>query len=75
MTLNKRLTRWRRSPRGKHEILQLLAEGRSAKEISTALDISPRTVEFHKYQMMESPGFRANAELIHFALKHGIVAF
>lgn len=56
------------------EILQLLAEGRSAKEIGAALGISARTVEFHKYQMMESLGLRANAELVHFAIKHGIVA-
>jgi DNA-binding NarL/FixJ family response regulator len=55
------------------EILQLLAEGRSAKEIAAALAISPRTVEFHKYQMMEAHGLRSNAELIHFAIKHGIV--
>ena len=54
------------------EILQLLAEGRSAKEIAAALDISARTVEFHKYQMMESLGLQSSAELIHFALKHGI---
>ncbi len=56
------------------EILQLLAEGRSAKEIGAALDISARTVEFHKYQMMEALGLHATAELLHFAIKHGIVA-
>jgi DNA-binding NarL/FixJ family response regulator len=55
------------------EILQLLAEGRSAKEIAATLAISARTVEFHKYQMMEAHGLRNNAELIHFAIKHGIV--
>ncbi len=55
------------------EILRLLAEGRSAKEIAAALSISSRTVEFHKYQMMEAHGLRSNAELIHFAIKHGIV--
>jgi DNA-binding NarL/FixJ family response regulator len=55
------------------EILQLLAEGRSAKEIAATLAISPRTVEFHKYQMMEAHGLHSNAELIHFAIKHGIV--
>lgn len=55
------------------EILQLLAEGRSAKEIAGTLAISPRTVEFHKYQMMETHGFHNSAELIHFAIKHGIV--
>src|SRR5262245_29109631 len=55
------------------EILQLLAEGRSAKEIGATLGISPRTVEFHKYQVMEAQGLHSNAELIHFAIKHGIV--
>jgi len=54
------------------EILQLLAEGRSAKEIANDLAISARTVEFHKYQMMEMNGLRSSAELIHFAIKHGI---
>ena len=56
------------------EILQLLAEGKTAKEIAGALSISARTVEFHKYQMMESTGIQSSAELIHFAIKHGIVA-
>jgi len=55
------------------EILQLLAEGRSAKEIGQVLAISARTVEFHKYQMMEAHGLHSSAELIHFAIKHGIV--
>lgn len=54
------------------EILQLLTEGRSAKEIGDALAISARTVEFHKYQMMEKLDRHTNAELVHFALKHGI---
>ena len=56
------------------EILHLLAEGRSAKEIGAALAISARTVEFHKYQMMEALGLNTSAELVHFALKHGIAA-
>jgi DNA-binding NarL/FixJ family response regulator len=55
------------------EVLQLLAEGRLAKEIASSLAISTRTVEFHKYQMMEKLGLRTNAELIHFAIKHGLV--
>ena len=55
------------------EILQLLAEGRSAKEIAVALEISARTVEFHKYRMMESLGVKSSAELITFAIRHGIV--
>ena len=60
------------SPR-QREILQLVAEGRSAKEIATTLAISARTVEFHKYQMMETHGIHSTAELIRFAIKHGIV--
>jgi DNA-binding NarL/FixJ family response regulator len=56
------------------EILQLLAEGRSAKEIADKLAISSRTVEFHKYQMMETLNLHNSAELVHFAIKHGIVA-
>jgi len=55
------------------EILQLLAEGHSAKEIGRMLAISARTVEFHKYQMMDSHGLHSSAELVHFAIKHGIV--
>ena len=57
------------------EVLQLLAEGRSAKEIASSMGISARTVEFHKYQMMETLGVHTNAELIHFAIKQGLVEF
>ena len=56
------------------EILQLVAEGKSAKEIATILNISPRTVEFHKYRIMEVLGLRTTAELTQYALKHGIVS-
>jgi DNA-binding NarL/FixJ family response regulator len=59
--------------RRQREILRLLAEGHSAKEIAALLAISPRTVEFHKYQMMETLELHTSAELIHFAIKHGIV--
>lgn len=55
------------------EILQLFAEGRSAKEIAGTLEISARTVEFHKYQMMETLGLHNSTELTHFAIKHGVV--
>jgi DNA-binding NarL/FixJ family response regulator len=55
------------------EIIQLLAEGRSAKEIAEALGISTRTVEFHKYQLMATLQLHNSAELVHFAIKHGIV--
>jgi DNA-binding NarL/FixJ family response regulator len=55
------------------EILQLLAEGKSAKEIAKALELSARTIEFHKYAMMESLRIENSAELIRFAVKHGLV--
>jgi DNA-binding NarL/FixJ family response regulator len=54
------------------QVLQLAAEGQSAKQIASTLGISPRTVEFHKYQMMEFLGLRTNAELVHFAIRHGL---
>jgi DNA-binding NarL/FixJ family response regulator len=54
------------------EVLQLLAEGLLAKEVASRLGISTRTVEFHKYQMMETLGLHNSAELIHFAIKHGL---
>ncbi len=63
----------RLTPR-QREVLQLLAEGRSAKEIAATLNVSARTVEYHKYQLMESLGLHTNAELVHFAIKHGLVA-
>ena len=56
------------------EILQLLAEGHSAKQVAATLGISHRTVEFHKYQAMELLGVKSNAELVHFALKHGLIS-
>jgi DNA-binding NarL/FixJ family response regulator len=61
------------SPR-QREVLQLLAEGRSAKEIASVLDLSTRTVEFHKYKMMEQLNIKTSAELVQFAVKHGIVS-
>lgn len=54
------------------EILRLLVEGHSAKVIASHLGISPRTVEFHKYSMMETLGISTSAELIRFALQSGI---
>ena len=61
------------SPR-QREILQLLAEGKSGKEIASILDISVRTVEFHKYRMMEQLNIKTSAELVQYAVKHGIVS-
>lgn len=55
------------------EVLKLLAEGKSAKEVAALLNITSRTVEFHKYSIMQQLDIKTNAELIHFAIKHGIV--
>lgn len=56
----------------KREILRLLAEGHSAKEIAGRLDISQRTVESHKYRIMQILDVANSAELIRFALQHGL---
>lgn len=56
------------------EVLRLVAEGRSAREIGSLLRISSRTVEYHKYRLMEDLNLRTSAELIRFAIKHGIVS-
>ncbi|HEY7056248.1 MAG TPA: response regulator transcription factor [Vicinamibacterales bacterium] len=55
------------------EVLQLLAEGHSMKEVASLLKVTPRTVAFHKYQMMEQLHVKSTAELIQYAVKHHIV--
>lgn len=55
------------------EVLQLLAEGFSMKEVAARLDLTPRTVAFHKYKMMEQLHLRSTAELIQYAVKQHIV--
>jgi DNA-binding NarL/FixJ family response regulator len=60
--------------RRQREVLQLLAEGRQAKEIAVALNVSPKTVEFHKYRIMDTLGVRTVVDLTRYALKRGIVA-
>jgi len=56
------------------EILQLLAEGRSMKEVAVTLDLAPRTVAFHKYRLMEQLRLKTSAELVQYAIKHRIVS-
>lgn len=56
------------------EVLQLLAEGRTAKEIANLLHITSRTVEFHKGQIMDHLNLQTSADLIKYALTHGIVS-
>ena len=61
------------SPR-QREVLQLIAEGKSIKEIAATLRISTRTVEFHKYRIMEQLNIKTSAELVQYAVKHGIIS-
>lgn len=51
------------------EVLQLLAEGMSMKQVASILGMSPGTVAFHKYRMMEKLGLKTNAELLEYAIK------
>jgi DNA-binding NarL/FixJ family response regulator len=55
------------------QVLQLIAEGRSMKEVAAVLDITPRTVAFHKYQIMAQLRITTTAELIQYAVRHDIV--
>jgi DNA-binding NarL/FixJ family response regulator len=55
------------------EVLQLLAEGRSMKEAAAILNISPRTIAFHKYRMMEHLHVQSTAALMHFAVREGLI--
>lgn len=55
------------------EILQMLSEGQSMKEIASILHISPRTVRFHKYRIMEEHNLKSTAELVQFAIKNAII--
>jgi DNA-binding NarL/FixJ family response regulator len=55
------------------EVLQMLAEGRPLKEIGDILQISKRTVRFHKARIMEELGLTNNAELVQYAIKHSII--
>jgi DNA-binding NarL/FixJ family response regulator len=72
-----------RNPRGRsrpksitlrqREVVQLLAEGKSMKEAAGVLAVTPRTVAFHKYRVMQDLGLKSNAELIQFAIKSRIL--
>jgi len=55
------------------EVLQLLAEGHSMKQVAGVLNLTPRTVAFHKYRMMEQLRVKSTAELIQYAVKNHIV--
>jgi DNA-binding NarL/FixJ family response regulator len=55
------------------EVLQLLAEGRTMREAAKALHVTPRTVAFHKYRIMEAFGLRTNSDLVCFAIKEHLI--
>lgn len=56
------------------EVIQLLAEGRSMKEVASSLRITKRTVAAHKYAVMELLQLKTNAELVQYAIKHRIIS-
>ena len=56
------------------EVVQLYAEGRPLKEIASLLNLSEKTVEFHKHHIMEAFNLKSNAGLILYALKHGLIS-
>lgn len=56
------------------EVVRLLADGRTMKEVATVLGISSRTAEAHKYQSMKALGFTTTAELIRYAVEHGLTS-
>jgi len=60
--------------RRQKEVLQLLIEGRSMKEAAFILKLSPRTVAFHKYAMMEHLRIKSSAELVQYALNSPLLA-
>ena len=55
------------------EVIQLLAEGKSMKEAADILKVSPRTIAFHKYEIMKELGIKTNAELIRVGIKKSIL--
>jgi DNA-binding NarL/FixJ family response regulator len=56
------------------EVLQLLAEGKVMKEVGAILNMTPRTVAFHKYRIMKGLGVKSNAELVRYAVRNHMVA-
>lgn len=59
--------------RRQREVLQLVAEGKTMKEVATVLNISTRTAESYKYDLMRTLGIRTNAELVQYAIRIGLI--
>jgi DNA-binding NarL/FixJ family response regulator len=74
-----RFVRDPRTERTKHltsrqrEVLQLLAEGRTMKEAADVLHVTPRTIAFHKYKIMDEFGLKTNSDLLRFAMKERLI--
>jgi DNA-binding NarL/FixJ family response regulator len=56
------------------EVLKLLAEGRTMKEVAEALHVTPRTVAFHKYRIMEDFGLKTNSDVVKFAIRERVIS-
>ena len=56
------------------QVLQLLAEGRTMKEVAETLHVTPRTVAFHKYRIMEDFGLKTNSDLVKFAIREKVIS-
>jgi len=68
-----RVAKSKLTPR-QREVLQLLAEGYSMKKAADVLNVTPRTIAFHKYRIMENYGLKSTAEIVQFAIKQGLVS-
>jgi DNA-binding NarL/FixJ family response regulator len=64
---------WAHLTSRQREVLQLLAEGKSHKEVADILNISVKTAEYHKYAILDKLGLKTNAELVKYAVRHGII--
>jgi DNA-binding NarL/FixJ family response regulator len=62
-----------RMTRRQREVLQLVAEGKTMKEVATLLNLSTRTVESYKYEIMRTLGMHTNAELVQYAIRIGAI--
>jgi len=56
------------------DVLRLLAQGKSTKNVAETLGITARTVQFHKYRMMRKLQFKNNAQIVRYAIHHGIIS-
>ena len=69
-----RLNRVKELTLRQREVLQLLAEGRTMRETAQALHVTPRTVAFHKYRIMEDFGLKTNSDLVRFAIRQRVIS-